>query len=300
MTPNTPDGRGVGRVDGRRTGGGSLERVEVRRPPEIAAEIFDVRNSTRLWRVYHETYDLCLVPVAGNDPAGASHWWYRGRMHQTRRGSLMLTEPGEMHVTRRVEAPASHFWIVQIESSAVIDAAQELGATTAHLREAATDAPHLYRALSMLCDSVFGSGAGEVLPRETAFVTSVRALIGECGESRPAPPALASRRQLETARELIHARFTEQVRLDELAAAAGLSRYHLAHEFKRAFGVPPHLYQNALRAAEAMRQLRAGVPAALVDVGFADQSHLTRHFKRAYGLTPGEYAAAVLVNRRRG
>lgn len=267
--------------------------MRVRRPPSIVAEIFDVTNSVRLWRVFHESYDLCFIPRRGNDPAGVSHWWYRGRNLESRCGSLMLTEPGEMHVTKRFEAPARHFWFIQIDADVVAAAAAELGAATAHLRDAATTAPRLYRALAVLYDTLENSSDADILEQQIVFASCVRLLIRDCGETHPPAPLPASRAQLQRARDLIHAQFADTIRLEELAHAAGMSRYHLAHEFTRAYGVPPHAYQNALRAAEAMRQLRAGVPPALVDVGFADQSHMTRHFKRAYGLTPGDYAAAV-------
>jgi AraC-like DNA-binding protein len=55
--------------------------------------------------------------------------------------------------------------------------------------------------------------------------------------------------------------------------------------------VPPHVYLNAVRLANARQLLLTGVPLATVaaTTGFADQSHFTRRFKGATGLSPGAW-----------
>ena len=82
---------------------------------------------------------------------------------------------------------------------------------------------------------------------------------------------------------------------DDLAAAAGCSRYAAYRAFRQAYGLAPSDYQRQLRVRTARRLLSAGVAPALVaaDAGFADQAHLTRWFRRYYGVTPGAYRAAA-------
>jgi AraC-like DNA-binding protein len=107
------------------------------------------------------------------------------------------------------------------------------------------------------------------------------------GPSAPAAPAIARR-----ARELLHARASEDPGLEELAAAAGAaSRFQLSRAFRAAYGMPPHAYLVQLRLGEARRRLAAGEsPAeAAAAAGFADQSHLGRWFRRAYRMTPAAY-----------
>jgi AraC-like DNA-binding protein len=81
---------------------------------------------------------------------------------------------------------------------------------------------------------------------------------------------------------------------DDLAAAAGCSRYAAYRAFTQAYGLAPSDYQRQLRVQAARRLLSAGVtPArAAAEAGFADQAHLTRWFRRYYGVTPGAYRAA--------
>ena len=82
------------------------------------------------------------------------------------------------------------------------------------------------------------------------------------------------------------------MRLDELAAVARVSRFHLVHAFTREIGLSPHAYQVHIRVERARRLLQRGMSAAgaAASVGFADQSHLTRWFKRILRLTPSDYA----------
>jgi AraC-like DNA-binding protein len=82
---------------------------------------------------------------------------------------------------------------------------------------------------------------------------------------------------------------------DDLAAAAGCSRYAAYRAFRQAYGLSPSDYQRQLRVRTARRLLSAGAAPAEVaaDAGFADQAHLTRWFRRYYGVTPGTYRAAA-------
>lgn len=104
--------------------------------------------------------------------------------------------------------------------------------------------------------------------------------------AQPHLPLVAQR-----ARDYLHANLTQDIGLDELAAASGCDRFRLTRAFKQAFGLPPHAYLIQLRLARARQLLGRGVAPALVaaDLGFADQSHLGRWFRRAYGVTPAYY-----------
>jgi AraC-like DNA-binding protein len=84
------------------------------------------------------------------------------------------------------------------------------------------------------------------------------------------------------------------VSLDDLARAAGTSKFHLVRQFRAVTGVPPHTFQIGQRVMQARRLLEAGRGAAEVAAmtGFVDQSHLHRHFTHRLGITPGRYARA--------
>ena len=82
------------------------------------------------------------------------------------------------------------------------------------------------------------------------------------------------------------------IRLEALAAHAGVSRFRLCREFRARLGISPYAYVTRLRVGRAKILLARGVPATEVAaaVGFYDQSQLNRHFRRLVGTTPGRFA----------
>ncbi|WP_340384122.1 AraC family transcriptional regulator [Streptomyces sp. SS7] len=98
-----------------------------------------------------------------------------------------------------------------------------------------------------------------------------------------------SDRQFAAVRDLIDARLSEALSLEDLAAATGLGVSQFARRFKTRVGCPPHRYLVRLRVEQAARLLRAGsMPIAQVAAtcGFSHQEHLTRVIRSHLGTTP--------------
>ena len=104
------------------------------------------------------------------------------------------------------------------------------------------------------------------------------------------PPA----RHLLRAKDLADARYFEPLDVDDLAAAAGLSRAHFSREFRRAFGDSPHAYlltRRLERAAALLRNTDRGVAEICLDVGLRSVGSFTTSFSRAFGASPTAYRA---------
>lgn len=129
---------------------------------------------------------------------------------------------------------------------------------------------------------------------ESWLLTSLRRLFGDGGPARRAA-AGAEPRGVARVREHIHAHYRDAIPLEELAAVAGVSKYHLVRTFRAAVGVPPHRYQQRLRLTRSLLMLRRGTPLSAIayELGFADQSHFTRAFRAEYGTTPGAWLRAL-------
>jgi AraC-like DNA-binding protein len=124
----------------------------------------------------------------------------------------------------------------------------------------------------------------------------VRHASGHGPTAGPAEAGGSDPRIAARIRELMHDGPTAaDLTADDLAAAAGCSRYAAYRAFYQAYGLAPSDYQRQLRVRAARRLLCGGVaPArAAAEAGFADQAHLTRWFRRYYGVTPGAYRSAV-------
>jgi len=104
------------------------------------------------------------------------------------------------------------------------------------------------------------------------------------------PPA----RHLLRAKDLADARYAEPLEVDDLAAAAGLSKAHFSREFRRTFGESPYVYlltRRLERAAALLRNTDYSVAEICLEVGLQGVGSFTTSFKRMYGMTPTEYRA---------
>jgi AraC-like DNA-binding protein len=102
-------------------------------------------------------------------------------------------------------------------------------------------------------------------------------------------------RHLLRAKDLADARYFEPLDVDDLAAAAGLSRAHFSREFRRAFGESPHGYlltRRLERAAALLRDTDRPVIDICFAVGLRSLGSFTTSFTRTYGRSPTAYRAS--------
>ena len=98
--------------------------------------------------------------------------------------------------------------------------------------------------------------------------------------------------KLKQITDWVDSHLDEEFDLEQLAARAGLSKFHFHRLFKSASGVSPGKYQLNARMKEARRRLREtkqSVVSVALDLGFSSPSHFAQVFRRETGLTPSEY-----------
>jgi AraC family transcriptional regulator len=96
--------------------------------------------------------------------------------------------------------------------------------------------------------------------------------------------------------EMMRARLSEDISLDELAAEARLSPFHFARMFKQSLGVPPRVYLTRMRVEKACELLeRTDLPITQIapEVGYSTNQVLARVFLKHMGLSPSDYRRAV-------
>jgi AraC family transcriptional regulator len=102
----------------------------------------------------------------------------------------------------------------------------------------------------------------------------------------------ASHRALvETVRTYFAAHLGHRIPLEDVAAAAGVSPFHLARTFRHATGVPLHRYLTRMRLLSALPRAsarRGSLTDLALDLGFSSHSHLTAAFRREFGVPPSE------------
>jgi AraC-like DNA-binding protein len=97
---------------------------------------------------------------------------------------------------------------------------------------------------------------------------------------------------VESTREYVREHLSQRLRVEELAAHAGMSRAHFIRAFRRAAGRPP-MADVRLQRAEAARELivTTDLPLKAIapQVGLADEFHLSRTVRRVLGVPPGYF-----------
>jgi AraC family transcriptional regulator of adaptative response/methylated-DNA-[protein]-cysteine methyltransferase len=83
----------------------------------------------------------------------------------------------------------------------------------------------------------------------------------------------------------------DRLNLEDLAARAGLSRFHLQRSFKKAVGVTPKEFVEACRLKRLKSGLRRAndVTEAVYDAGFGSSSRVYERADTRLGMTPNQY-----------
>ena len=87
----------------------------------------------------------------------------------------------------------------------------------------------------------------------------------------------------------IESHFKDDIVLDDVAAVAGVSRFHLSRAFGNVTGQSVMRYVRGRRLSVAARALSDGAPdilAVALDAGYGSHEAFTRAFRDQFGLTP--------------
>lgn len=119
-------------------------------------------------------------------------------------------------------------------------------------------------------------------------LTHLLARLIEVSQGKMAPDNSA----LQRVQQQILARYLDDIHLEDLAQSVNLSVCHLARQYRRHFGLPPHEQLLSLRIAEAKRLLlttHRSIEAIAEDCAFNSTSHFIRAFGQRVGKTPGQF-----------
>ena len=217
----------------------------------------------------------------------------------TRRGDFLLAAPNfansikvdSFHHVRSIAFPIA-CWTRLVEDIPRQASYFDFGAlhrgtfTSSKIRKA-------QRQLWRLCDE---EGAPSRLLAQAAgceILAELCQLVGApLGSARGGLAPWAQRRCIE----LMHARLSEDLSLDELAAEARLSAFHFARMFKQSVGMPPRVYLTRLRmerACELLETTDLSVTEIAQEVGYSSNQVLARVFIKHQRMSPTDYRRAI-------
>ncbi len=273
------------------TGDGDIRMFRL---PELhGVEVMDVRNVSRRWVQFHETYTFCVASRI-EDPTIEVPWRYRQRTHVMEVDRVQLMEPGELHANLTT-APRADFRVVLISPERMASAARELGwkgEARLHLRTAQLPNGAVRRALQGLAGNIVDSG--DVERAELGIYRLIEVLSDHlCLERRlPTVPKERARKAALSARDLIHARWNQHLPVEDLSREVGLPLSTLERCFTQTFGVSPRQYQNHIRTTRGKVLLASSndsVTTIARACGFRDPDYFARLFHRDFGCSPQHY-----------
>ncbi|MGS2806980.1 helix-turn-helix domain-containing protein [Nocardia sp. MW-W600-9] len=107
-------------------------------------------------------------------------------------------------------------------------------------------------------------------------------------------PVLALLPHLRRARDLIDRHYADPLDLDDLARAAGVSKYHFLRAFAAVYGRTPGAYlaeRRIERAQDLLRATNLTVTEVCMLVGYSSLGSFSSKFRQLVGVTPSEYQA---------
>jgi AraC family transcriptional regulator len=264
-----PDARDVTR------GGSVLARRELGRFRVSLAE-FDA--GYRIPSHYHGRACVSLIL------AGRFVQRFPGTEYDNPPGGLLVKPPEERHDDRWCGAPTRHV-IVEPDP----ERHDELGPLAGVVERVGfrLDPWALGIGRRMEAELRAPDDVSDLALESLALELLVRLHRGAAHQAGAEPPAW-----LERVRTCLDDRHGDSLRLEDLAAEAGVHASQLSRLFRAHYGTSPGAYLRRVRLRSAMDDLAAG-RGSLAQVahrhGFSDQSHLTRWLKRTTGVTPAVY-----------
>ena len=274
---------------------GGLERSCARRSDSIrfgpsahGVERAEVYLSTRGFEPHrHDTYGIGLTT------SGVQIFRYRGSRRVCLPGQLHILHPDETHDGAAGTEDGFGYRILYIAPELVRDALGGRGLP--FVGDPVHDLTPMARSMaSLLADvdePISQLGSAEIA---AAVADGLLSLSGQTNLGR----GTIDIRAVDRVRDYLVAHASEQTPASVLEKIAGIDRFTIARQFRRAFGTSPDRYRTLRRLELARAAIESGLSLgrAAAESGFADQSHMTRQFKRTYGLTPGRWMALTAAS----
>jgi AraC-like DNA-binding protein len=263
-------------------------------------EIHPLHRGSNL-RVWHSREPVHGRPNA--HPGIEVAWLEQGRAHYRVGSAALEVGPGDVVI---VPARVEHGTVLEgCVRAGVIELAQplidEISAATslagrrldrAQVLAGGEGVLHIARALQ---EESLGAGPGHALAVDGLLEALVVRLMRFAPEAGTSSAAARDPRVL-AAIDLVHARLADDVSIDDMARAAGMSRFHFSRRFREATGASPYAFilrARAERAAELLRRGRRSVTEAAFESGFHDLGRFRHAFRATHGVSPADYVNAV-------
>ncbi len=202
---------------------------------------------------------------------------------------LAVINSGELHRVYSEQGVTLHYMIIDEKFCAENGIEAEAFCFEKCFQDPETEAMFL---TAVACDRAYREAP---TPLQAAKLRqAVLSLLIRVCENHTCPMPSAGKEQrpseayIKKAVEYLSDRYTEAVSLEAVAKICGITKYHLAREFKRYTGQTVFTYLNFLRCRHAQLCFSRGmtVTQAALESGFESVSYFSRTYKRLMGSAP--------------
>ncbi|MGV8981677.1 AraC family ligand binding domain-containing protein [Clostridium sp.] len=234
---------------------------------------------------FHEYY------VIGFIESGQRYLSCKNKEYIIETGDLILFNPRDNHTCRQIDGRKLDYRCINIEPDIMKKIALEITGEDylPYFKETVLFHNDLVASLSELHLMVMQEQKD--FKKEEILLFIIKQLIVEySNEIAPIAP-LQTNVEIKVVCDYLEKNYMENIKLNDLCALTGLSKYYLLHSFTKQKGISPYSYLETIRLGKAKKFLEQGITPVDValQTGFTDQSHFTNFFKKLIGLTPKQY-----------
>lgn len=241
-------------------------------------------------RHFHDTYTLGLVRQ------GVNAFRNRARDEEVSAGRICIVNPGDVHDGGRSRKPWSYdnIFVPRRLMNAVAEDVGLPGDFGFH--DGCISDPVGIARLDRFFRLAFDEEGPAELVDEACWL-ALGTLVQTARPGRRADTGITEPRA-DRAIAFIRDGWDADVTLDDIASAAGASRFSVIRAVSARTGLTPHALLVQERVHQAKVRILAGMPIAeaAAECRFSDQAHLTREIKRRLGVTPGVIRRGGPVN----
>jgi AraC-like DNA-binding protein len=242
------------------------------------------RQRTFPWH-FHDTYCLSLQEQGHETIA------FTDQTLHVRPGMILIINPSEAHSNYNLTPAEWRYRSFYVPVALLRSVAGSVGPPP-YFPAKLLDDPALFQQLTHVHQQLAAQGFSPA--NQSLLEQALRTLVRRYGQAAGGGVSPTFER-LPHVLALLDQQLGRKLSVAELAATAGLSRFHFMRTFAHATGLTPMAYltQRRIRAAKQLLQAGASPVEAALETGFCDQSHFARHFQRLVGTTPGQYRTII-------
>lgn len=221
---------------------------------------------------------------------GTGKFQIEGISYTVKTDDMVIVNPNVNHTETSLDASPLEYIVLGLEGLELsMDSEESVPYSIVHLDSAGEDVQFYLR--SILREIERKSPGYEAACQCFLDILVIRLIRRTHLVSSQSTPVIAAK-EAAVAKRYIDAHFKENVTLDTLVEVTHVNKYHLAHTFRKEYGIPPINYMLSLRLQESKNLLRTtdySLSYIALTSGFSSPSYFSQRFRQAEGMSPAQY-----------